>query len=89
MISQRLILPDYLRGIASIGVLAFHFSEHTDFFLNFKFILLNLIIVLLTFFLLLFFYNYGIEDFISSNIYFNLEYSKDYFKFKNITIRRN
>ena len=38
MISQRLILPDYLRGIASIGVLAFHFSEHTDFFLNFKFI---------------------------------------------------
>jgi len=53
--------------------------------LNFKFILLNLIIVLLTFFLLLFFYNYGIEDFISSNIYFNLEYSKDYFKFKNIS----
>ena len=53
--------------------------------LNFKFITINLFLIIIIFFLLFLIYNFNFKDFISSNIYFNLEYSKDFAKFKNIS----
>ncbi len=53
--------------------------------LNFKFFLQNTGIFCFIFFLLSIIYNFSFEDFLLNNIYFNIEYSKDFQSYKNLS----
>ena len=52
--------------------------------LNYSFFLQNFGIFLLIFFSLSILYNFSIKDFLLNNVYFNLEYSKEFKSFENL-----
>ena len=52
--------------------------------LNLNFFIQNISVFIFVFFLFCLIFNFSISDFLLNNIYFNLEYSKDYTSFKNL-----